>query len=378
MDDPTTAADATGPAAGAVTPSLILPAAPPASDSPAPGAEFTPDVRAKLAELEERSKKHDQDLRPTNTVDGYAADWRQWTEFCRLLGLPVTAITPGSLTAFVEWLWWQPGWKKGTYLAPSNIDRRLSGVVVTGRTDHDLKLDKTVAACARWVLKAKVKTMEKTEETRGRGPAPALLVEHLRACVTAAPDTLLGLRNRSIALLAFALMAREHEVAFLRLRHITEHENGLLVDVRVSKTKPRLAKVPFGSRPSTCPVRAWRAWRDAAALTDPDGFAYRQLHNRWHTVLERGLDPETVGGIITALGQAADLPRRVTGHSARRGGASSADRRQLRRHGAVLRGGRRLGGQRHGRSAVTERSYWLLAAVEFVNASSAGNGGEKA
>ncbi|MFF8036252.1 hypothetical protein [Streptomyces sp. NPDC016626] len=68
------------------------------------------------------------------------------------------------------------------------IDRRLSGVVVTGRTDHHLVFDKTVAARARRVLKAKVKEMEKSEETRCRGPAPALLAEHLRASVIAAPD----------------------------------------------------------------------------------------------------------------------------------------------------------------------------------------------
>ncbi|MFD7205938.1 hypothetical protein [Streptomyces sp. NPDC059893] len=54
-------------------------------------------------------------------------------------------------------------------------------MVVTGRTDHHLVLDKTVAARARRVLKAKVKKMEETAERRGRGPAPALLAEHLRA-----------------------------------------------------------------------------------------------------------------------------------------------------------------------------------------------------
>ncbi|MER6141954.1 hypothetical protein ABT174_18215 [Streptomyces sparsogenes] len=84
--------------------------------------------------------------------------------------------------------------KKGTYAAPT-IDRRLSGAVVTGRTEHKLKLGKTVAARARRVLKAKVKVeakaMEKTSEIRGRGPAPALLVEHQRTAVLAAPDTLL-------------------------------------------------------------------------------------------------------------------------------------------------------------------------------------------
>jgi hypothetical protein len=155
-----------------VTPSLILPAT---AGATAPATAFTPDVLAKLQELEERSAQHKQDLRPQNTTDGYRADWKQWEQFTALLGLPVTAITPGSLTAFVEWLWFQPGWKPGTYTAPSTIDRRLSGVVVTGRTEYKLLLPKTVAARARRVLKAKVKELQKSEEIRGRGPAPALL-----------------------------------------------------------------------------------------------------------------------------------------------------------------------------------------------------------
>ncbi|MFD8025432.1 integrase [Streptomyces lavendulae] len=316
-----------------VTPSLILPGA--AGGTP---AEFTPEVLARLQELEDRSKKHEQNLRPTNTVDGYAADWKQWEQFTALLELPVTAITPGSLTAFVEWLWFQPGWKEGTYTAPSTIDRRLSGVVVTGRIEHGLLLAKTVATRARRVLQAKVKEMEKTGEVRGRGPAPAFTVPQLRAAVAAAPDNLLGLRNRAIGTLAFALMAREHEIAYLRLRDLVDHENGLLADVRVSKVKPRRAKIPQGSRPSTCPVRTWRAWRNAAGLTDPDGFAFRRLHPRWHTVMDSGLDPETIGDVITSLGAAAELEVKHTGHSTRRGGADAArqagaDRKAIAVHG---------------------------------------------
>ncbi|MFJ8563233.1 flavoprotein [Streptomyces sp. NPDC093514] len=47
-----------------VTPTLILPGA--AGGTP---AEFTPDVLAKLQELEDRFKAHEQAMRPTNTVD---------------------------------------------------------------------------------------------------------------------------------------------------------------------------------------------------------------------------------------------------------------------------------------------------------------------
>ncbi|WP_257586057.1 tyrosine-type recombinase/integrase [Streptomyces sp. NEAU-sy36] len=313
---------------------LVLPAT---ADLTAP-AEFTPDVLAKLQDLEDRSRVHEQNSRPDNTRDSYAADWKHWETFCALLGLPVAAITPGSLTAFVEWLWVQPGWKPGTYTAPSTIDRRLSGVVVTGRTQLNLRLDKTVAARARTVLKAKVKEMEKTKEKRGRGPAPALLVEHLSQAVTAAPDNRLGIRNKSIALTQFAIAGREHEVAFLRLRDFEEHAKGLLVDVRVSKVKPRKVKVPFGTNPSTCPVRAWKAWKESAGLTDPDDFAYKPLHPRWHTVMDGGLDPETIGDVITKLGTWAELDFRPTGHSPRRGAATSAkragkDRKEIARQG---------------------------------------------
>ncbi|GES32548.1 hypothetical protein AB0G60_16975 [Streptomyces angustmyceticus] len=189
------------------------------------GTGFDDEVLAKLAEREKRSAQHEIDLRPQNTVEGYAADWKQWETFCALLGLPTTAA-PGALTAFVEWLWVQPGWKAGTFTSPSTIDRRLSGVVVTGRTEYKIT-----------------------------------------------------------------------------------------IDVRVSKASPRKVKVPFGSRPSTCPVRAWRAWTEAASLSDPDGYAFRALHPRWHTIMDAGPSPEAVGDVTTRLTARADLPVRHTGHS---------------------------------------------------------------
>ncbi|MFJ8078978.1 hypothetical protein ACIQ7Q_34865 [Streptomyces sp. NPDC096176] len=39
----------------------------------------------------------------------------------------------------------------------------------------------------------------------------------------------------------------------------------------------------------------------------PDDFACKPLHPRWHTVMDGGLDPETIGDVITRLGRWADL-----------------------------------------------------------------------
>ncbi|MFB6963070.1 recombinase family protein [Streptomyces sp. NPDC056309] len=156
------------------------------------------------------------------------------------------------------------------------------------------------------------------------GPLPGMYDPS--GALVAAPENRLGIRDRSIGLTAFAIAGREHEVAFLRLRDFVGTEHGMEVDVRVSKIKPRKVKVPFGSRPSSCPVRAWRDWKAEAQLSDPDDFAYKPLHNRWHTVMDGGLDPETIGDVITRLGKWAELDFRPTGHSPRRGLATSSKR----------------------------------------------------
>ncbi|MFD3309944.1 hypothetical protein [Streptomyces sp. NPDC058694] len=80
------------------------------------------------------------------------------------------------------------------------------------------------------------------------------------------------------------------------------------------KVRPRVVPVPYGSRPSICPVRAWQAWKEAADLIDPDGYAWWRLHNRWHTVIDSGLQAESIGDIVT----------RFTGRSPRRGLATSS------------------------------------------------------
>ncbi|MGW5464882.1 hypothetical protein [Streptomyces sp. NPDC003996] len=131
----------------------------------------------------------------------------------------------------------------------------------------------------------------------------------------------------------FAVAGRRHELAFNRVRDYAEIPSGIQADLRVSKVRPRVVPVPYGSRPSICPVRAWQAWKEAAGLTDPDGYAWRRLHNRWHTVLEGGLQPTTIGDVVTRAGERAGIEIRFTGHSPRRGLATSS---RLKGHDQIV------------------------------------------
>ncbi|MGW4506836.1 hypothetical protein ACWENO_19585 [Streptomyces sp. NPDC004436] len=178
------------------------------------------------------------DGRPANTRAGYAQDWATWTKFCTAEGVPLLAVTTGTLVMFTEWLWTQPGWKKGTFTAPSTIDCRITGTVVSACTDHGVRLEEGVARLARNRLKQLVKEMEELGERRGRGQAPPLLVEHLTRISAACPDNLMGIRDRSMVLMQFSVAGREHEIAANRVRDFADDPGGLLADMRVSKISP--------------------------------------------------------------------------------------------------------------------------------------------
>ena len=283
-------------------------------------AVFDAATEAMLDELDAASDEHAGALRPANTVRGYADDWRTWCEYAAAKTVPVTAARRGTLRGFVHWLWTEKD------SAPATVNRRLAGVVVTLRREHRVLVNPDDVAAARELLKDYVRAAANAKQPpRGRGQAPALTLPDLRAISAACPDTIAGVRDRALALLDFAVAGRRAEVAGLLVLDVADDPNGLLVDIRASKTNPRTVAVPYGSNPATCPVRTWRAWKNAAGLeADPEGPAFRRV-DRHGRLLDGGLSPAAVGDVLTRAAARAGIAA-VTGHSARAGLATEARR----------------------------------------------------
>lgn len=283
-------------------------------------AEFDDELRARLAALDAASDSHAQGQRPDNTTRAYAGDWKTWTAFCTQLQIPPTAATRGTLRAFVDFLW------NREQRAYSTVDRKLAGVTVTLRQQHSVIVDPEATKAARELLKDYQKKADEAEEpARGRGKAPAMRLVDLRLIISKCDTDIFGLRDRAMILLGFSIAARRAELAGLRLRNIRDDDNGLLVDVRVSKTEPRTVAVPYGQHAATCPVLAWQAWRDAAQIADPDRHAFRRIHHTG-SVQPQGLTPQRAGDLITAAGLRAGFEELFTGHSVRSGMATEARR----------------------------------------------------
>lgn len=295
-------------------------------------------LQQQIARLDQLATEYVLDQRPENTKRAYADDYRVWCLFCDGLGVSPRTVSPGLLVAFTVWL--ERGRehpdpvRRVAACAPSTIRRRLYGTVVELR-QRGVDVPAGATKLANENIKAFERRLARDNEQRGRGKAAALTIKQIRALCREFGDSLPDLRDRALLLIGFAIAARRSELAHLDVTDIVDDPNGLIVSVRHSKTGAREVVVPYGTRESTCPVRAWHAWKTAADLTD--GKAFRSI-DRWGN-LGPGMTGKYVGRAITAAGERAGLMIRFTGHSVRAGLATEARRAGHDVHAIAKQGG---------------------------------------
>jgi hypothetical protein len=103
-------------------------------------------------------------------------------------------------------------------------------------------------------------------------------------------------------------------------------DGGVVVTIRQSKTdqegQGQEVGIPYGSSPKTCPVRALRAWLEAAGISS--GPMFRRV-DQWGHVGANALHPGTVADVVKRRVSVLGLdPADFAGHSLRAGLATSA------------------------------------------------------
>ena len=158
-------------------------------------------------------------------------------------------------------------------------------------------------------------------------PRRALTTDQVRAMVCRLPESPRGLRDRALLLIGFAGGFRRSELAALDFADVEDSEDGLKILIRRSKAdqegEGRKLGIPFGSDPRTCPVRAYRKWIAAAAITE--GPIFRHFHNQ--KMGDCGITPQVVALILKKAAERVGLDAtELSGHSLRSGLATTAAR----------------------------------------------------
>ncbi|MBM0279674.1 tyrosine-type recombinase/integrase [Micromonospora tarensis] len=319
--------------------------------------DLTPTGRAPAArdtELSAAAWDLIDEATPATTRRAYREEWARFTTWCthqQRTPLPATAQTLAEYAAHLA----------GRELAPSSIGKAMAAITKAHVTANHGEPDRRGA---REVLRGYRKRYAKAGGTTKR--APALTLTALQAMVaTLDPDTLVGVRDRAVIVLGFAMGARRSEIAALNLTDLEPHAEGLQVTVRLSKTdkegRGRIVAVPYGSNVATCPVRSVEQWRTALAHHGRDTgplFVRVDRHGRLgHVATGRGdtdgrITGETVAAIVRRAAVAAglDAGAAFSGHSLRRGFATAAyaapdaDLVRIARHGGWKEGSAALFG----------------------------------
>ena len=273
------------------------------------------------------------------TVRAYAADWRHFAKWCAVRGAAPMPASPALVGDYLSEL--------GEAYARSTLRRKVAAIARANRhAGH--RLD-TGHPSIRDVLRG-------IGRLHGGPPkrAQALATEEIRRLVAVCDGSLAGLRDRALLLVGFAGALRRSELCAIEAEHVTWRPRSLELLIPRSKTDPegegaRLG-IPRGRAEATCPVRALRAWLDAAAIEH--GPVFRAV-TRTGTLRPSALTGEALRQILLKRAAQAGIEgsrlEPISPHGLRAGFVTSAYRAQVPDEEI-------MGHSRH-RSLSTMRSY---------------------
>lgn len=247
-----------------------------------------------------------------NTLRAYQGDWVDFAYWCRYQGRTPLPATPETIVEYFSHL--------ADFVKANTISRKATAIAEAHRAAG--LPSPTLAADVRLTLQG----IRKAKGTFQQGKLPVLWDDLARVpeVFDASP---LGLRSRAIILFGFAGAFRRSELVALDVEDLTFLPEGVKVFLGKAKNDPDGKGQYKGisllrQQPRLCPVRALRAWLEAAGIGS--GPLFRPLTKSGNVRPQR-LSDKAVARTVKefALRTGAD-PERYAGHSLRRGFATSA------------------------------------------------------
>lgn len=293
-----------------------------------PALQTPTTLPANRAEIAEKAKVYAAAAQSENTRKAYISDWATFADWCAVQGVEALPATAATVTAFLI--------DSAGKVAVTTQRRRISSIADMHRK-ASLPLDLSGGGFRDvWAG---------IRRTHGRPPVKkaAMVTNVLRDAIEALPETMAGVRDRALLLVGFAGALRRTELAAAQIGNksgdvsIEDGADGLTVHIGRSKGDQdgggQQVGIPFGSNPTTCPVRAWRDWLATSGLTE--GPAFRSI-NRHGQLGDAALCDHAVALIVkrsivagamargATESDALTTAKRFAGHSLRSGLATSA------------------------------------------------------
>ena len=263
-------------------------------------------ILARARELARRSKA-------TETLRSYRTSWRQWCEFCELMGYQPLGGDAQAVGLFLAHLSRTKSLATvRTRLAAVATAHRVAGVALNTRAGPIANV---------------IEGFKREQGVKPLKQATPLLPDLLKRLLGAySKDTAAHRRDTAILLIGFASALRRSEIVALDLADVDSVPQGVLLHLGRSKTdqqgKGELVAIHRGASREFCAVTALDRWIETRGREL--GPLFTRLH-RGHWVTRIRLRPQAVSIIVKRAALASGLnPATFSGHSLRAGLATSA------------------------------------------------------
>jgi site-specific recombinase XerD len=274
-------------------------------------AEITTRPTLSLVALDDRVNDYVRSSKATSTIRAYRSDWRAFTAWCETHGVDALPASPETIARYLTDL--------AGVRAIATLQRRITSISIAHQTAGHESPTRSSLVRETW------RGIRRTFGVESKGKAPLRSADIRTLVATLDLSTPIGVRDRALLVVGFAGAFRRSELVALDVDDVDQSADGLVVHIRRSKTDQEgegaSIGLPFGSDPSTCPVRTLRAWLDLADISA--GAIFRHLP-RGGGLGDR-MSGRAAATRVKRACAAADLdPTRYGGHSLRAGLITSA------------------------------------------------------
>jgi len=266
-----------------------------------------------LATANARAEDFARNSRSKATRRAYKSDWADFEGWCARHHFDALPASPHTLTLYLS--------DQADRHKIATIRRRL---VAISDAHRQRGLDTpTSHPVVRAVVRGIANVIGSAQSKKA-----ALTDDLLRGALLEAGDGLKAMRDRAILLLGFAAALRRSEIAALTIEDLRFEREGVVLRIRRSKTdqagEGEEIGVPSVDVASLCPVRALRAWIDAAGISG--GPVFRSFTMRG-VLQARAIAGADVARLVQRVTRKAAIAGDFGAHSLRAGFVTSAARK---------------------------------------------------
>lgn len=247
------------------------------------------------------AEKFKRNQKSANTLRTYEAQWRLFRDWCVDNAQPDLPATSAAVLGYVTRLY-----EDGKSTTTLNV----AIAAIRWHHEQDHQADPTLDPGVQDMLKGARRTMA-NEGMAERHVKPTATLGHILKLVRACEDSLTGIRNRAMILVAFGGWLRKSDLLSMSAEKIKWEPDRAVVTLGKTKTdqaaKGQVVELPRikGKWAELCPFTALKGWLNAAEIDK--GPVWRQVYKNKAT--DKGLHSgDYLYELVMKLAKTAGIP----------------------------------------------------------------------